>query len=184
MRNLATVFQPQLSITLIYDLHYAHCLSFAFLFKHVLIFLALYTPFFLSFFGFTLLNFISEECKKQSTTSCLTFRCCHTLLTLIKANYFLYFLKLHFSWFLCNLFVLYLCSLQPASGTPITGKGVVICKYPSDPSIALGYLSLVFLIGTTVAGFLSLFYPYKGKSVPQGAMFRSTSFVVFLNIAM
>ncbi|KAB1204512.1 hypothetical protein CJ030_MR8G021836 [Morella rubra] len=73
---------------------------------------------------------------------------------------------------------------RPASGTPITGKGVVICKYPSDPSIALGYLSLVFLIGTTVAGFLSLFYPYKGKSVPQGAMFRSTSFVVFLNIAI
>jgi hypothetical protein len=31
---------------------------------------------------------------------------------------------------------------------------------------------------------LSLFYPYKGKSVPQSALFRSTSFVVFFNIAM
>ncbi|XP_059439745.1 uncharacterized protein LOC132175772 [Corylus avellana] len=73
---------------------------------------------------------------------------------------------------------------KPAAGTPITGKGVVICKYPSDPTVVLGYLSVAFLIATTVAGFLSLFYPYKGKSVPQSALFRSASFVVFFNIAM
>ncbi|KAH7524292.1 hypothetical protein FEM48_Zijuj06G0104000 [Ziziphus jujuba var. spinosa] len=35
---------------------------------------------------------------------------------------------------------------RPASGTAITGKGVVICKYPSDPTVVLGYLSLAFLI--------------------------------------
>ncbi|KAG2699949.1 hypothetical protein I3843_07G211200 [Carya illinoinensis] len=73
---------------------------------------------------------------------------------------------------------------KPASGTPITGKGVVICKYPSDPTVVLGYLSVVFLIATTVVGYLSLFYPYKGKSVPQAALFRSSSFVVFFNIAL
>ncbi|XP_059460972.1 uncharacterized protein LOC132190103 [Corylus avellana] len=73
---------------------------------------------------------------------------------------------------------------KPAAGTPITGKGVVICKYSSDPTVVLGYLSVAFLIATTVAGYLSLFYPYKGKSVPQSALFRSTSFVVFFNIAM
>ncbi|XP_057958870.1 uncharacterized protein LOC131151619 [Malania oleifera] len=73
---------------------------------------------------------------------------------------------------------------KPASGTPITGKGVVICKYPSDPTVALGYLSVVFLIASTVAGYLSLFYPYKGKSIPNGALFRSTSFSVFFNIAL
>ncbi|XP_041019487.1 uncharacterized protein LOC121261270 [Juglans microcarpa x Juglans regia] len=73
---------------------------------------------------------------------------------------------------------------KPASGTPITGKGVVICKYPSDPTVVLGYLSVVFLIATTVVGYLSLFYPYKGKSVPQAALFRSSSFVVFFNIAI
>ncbi|KAF5456627.1 hypothetical protein F2P56_026093 [Juglans regia] len=73
---------------------------------------------------------------------------------------------------------------KPASGTPITGKGVVICKYPSDPTVVLGYLSVVFLIATTVVGYLSLFYPYKGKSVPQAALFRSSNFVVFFNIAI
>ncbi|KAA8521012.1 hypothetical protein F0562_011700 [Nyssa sinensis] len=73
---------------------------------------------------------------------------------------------------------------KPASGTPITGKGVVICKYPSDPTVVLGYLSAVFLVASTVAGYLSLFYPYKGKSVPQSALFQSTSFLVFFNIAL
>lgn len=78
-----------------------------------------------------------------------------------------------------------LCAcLQPAAGTAITGKGVVMCKYPSDPTVALGYLSVVFLIASTVAGYLSLFYPYKGKAVPQAALFRSTSFLVFFNIAL
>lgn len=78
-----------------------------------------------------------------------------------------------------------LCAIsQPAAGTPITGKGVVVCKYPSDPTVALGYLSVAFLIVSTVAGYLSLFYPYKGKSVPQAALFRSTSFLVFFNIAL
>ncbi|KAG8656713.1 uncharacterized protein LOC110612429 [Manihot esculenta] len=73
---------------------------------------------------------------------------------------------------------------KPAAGTPITGKGVVICKYPSDPTVVLGYLSFGFLVASAVAGFLSLFYPYKGKSVPQSAIFRSTSFLVFFNIAL
>lgn len=73
---------------------------------------------------------------------------------------------------------------KPAAGTPITGQGVVICKYPSDPTVALGYLSFAFLLVSTVAGFWSLFYPYKGKSLPQAVLFRSTSFVVFFNIAV
>ncbi|ONI34116.1 hypothetical protein PRUPE_1G463400 [Prunus persica] len=73
---------------------------------------------------------------------------------------------------------------KPASGTPIPGKGVVFCKYPADPSVVLGYLSFAFLLVSTVAGFLSLFYPYKGKALPQAALFRSTSFVVFFNISL
>ncbi|XP_057477825.1 uncharacterized protein LOC130765427 [Actinidia eriantha] len=73
---------------------------------------------------------------------------------------------------------------KPASGTPITGKDVVICKYPSDPTVVLGYLSAAFVIASTVAGYLSLFYPYKGKSIPQSALFRSPSFTVFFNIAL
>lgn len=64
------------------------------------------------------------------------------------------------------------------------GKDIVICKYPSDPTVVLGYLSVAFLLAATVAGYLSLFYPYKGKSIPQAALFRSTSFLIFFNIAL
>jgi hypothetical protein len=93
-------------------------------------------------------------------------------------------MAIFFPWLLSNSLSHSLWCLQPAAGTPIPGKDVVICKYPSDPTVVLGYLSVAFLIATTVAGYFSLFYPYKGKSVPQGAFFRSTSFVVFFNIAM
>ncbi|GMN39782.1 hypothetical protein TIFTF001_009010 [Ficus carica] len=73
---------------------------------------------------------------------------------------------------------------KPAAGTPVPVKDVVICKYHSDPTVALGYLSFAFLLVSTVAGLLSLFYPYKGKSVPQSALFKSGSFIVFFNIAL
>lgn len=73
---------------------------------------------------------------------------------------------------------------KPASGTPITGKDRVICKYPSDPTVALGFVSFGFLFATTVAGGLSLFYPYKGKSIPRPALFQSTSLLVFFTIAL
>ncbi|KAJ0560030.1 hypothetical protein HanHA300_Chr06g0206971 [Helianthus annuus] len=73
---------------------------------------------------------------------------------------------------------------KPASGTPITGKDVVICKYPTDPTVALGYLSFGFLFLSTLFGGLSLFYPYKGKSIPWPALFQSTSFFVFFLIAL
>ncbi|KAG8491103.1 hypothetical protein CXB51_014245 [Gossypium anomalum] len=73
---------------------------------------------------------------------------------------------------------------KPAAGTPISGKDVVICTYPSDPSVVLGYLSVAFLILSTLTGYWSLFYPYKGKSVPQSVLFQNTSFFVFFNIAL
>ncbi|TYI86298.1 hypothetical protein E1A91_D04G055400v1 [Gossypium mustelinum] len=73
---------------------------------------------------------------------------------------------------------------KPEAGTPIPGKGVVICKYPRDPSLALGYLSVAFLMLSTIAGYWSLFYPYKGKSVPHSVLFQSASFFVFFNIAL
>jgi hypothetical protein len=74
-------------------------------------------------------------------------------------------------------------NMKPKSGTPIVGKGVVICKYPGDPTVALGYLSTIFLLASTAVGYYSLFYPYKGKDVPQSVMFQNTSFTVFFNIA-
>ncbi|KAK4801114.1 hypothetical protein SAY86_021601 [Trapa natans] len=73
---------------------------------------------------------------------------------------------------------------KPPSGTPITGKDVVICKYPADPSVYLGYLSVIFLIGSTVMGYRSLFYPYEGKSVPCSALFQTNIVFVFFNISL
>ncbi|GKU87566.1 hypothetical protein SLEP1_g1948 [Rubroshorea leprosula] len=73
---------------------------------------------------------------------------------------------------------------KPSSGTAIQGKGVVICKYPADPTVVLGYLSVASLVVATVVGYFSLFYPYQGKSVPQSVLFRSISFAVFFNIAL
>ncbi|XP_022933007.1 uncharacterized protein LOC111439668 [Cucurbita moschata] len=73
---------------------------------------------------------------------------------------------------------------KPASGTLIPGKGIVVCQYPADPTVALGYLSVAFLLASSIAGYFSLFYPYQQKSVPRDALFRSTSFSIFFNIAL
>ncbi|CAN6583533.1 unnamed protein product [Malus baccata var. baccata] len=71
---------------------------------------------------------------------------------------------------------------KPAAGIPIMGRnGLVICKYPSDPTVVYGYLSFAFLVASSLTGFLSVFYPYKGKSVPFGAFLQSTLFVTFFN---
>ncbi|KAG1339166.1 hypothetical protein COCNU_04G014720 [Cocos nucifera] len=72
---------------------------------------------------------------------------------------------------------------MPPSGTPIVGKGVVICKFPSDPTIALGSFSVVMLFLAVIVGHVAVYFPYKGKSVPQQALFRSTPLVVFFVIA-
>ncbi|KAF1885555.1 hypothetical protein Lal_00039386 [Lupinus albus] len=72
---------------------------------------------------------------------------------------------------------------KPAGGAPILNGNGVTCKYPINPTVTLGYLSIVFLIGSTLTGYLSLFYPYKGKSLPQGVLFKHTTFMVFFNIA-
>lgn len=74
--------------------------------------------------------------------------------------------------------------LQPASGTPTMSKGIVVCKYPSDPTVALGFLSFVSLAASVSVGIYSIFYPYKGKSVPVQALFKSTTFTVYFNITL
>ncbi|KAL3498175.1 hypothetical protein ACH5RR_040907 [Cinchona calisaya] len=73
---------------------------------------------------------------------------------------------------------------KPPAGEPIIGKDVVICKYPSDPSVALGYISFAFLVASTIVGYVSLFYPYKGKSIPQSEAFRNCWFNSYYNIAL
>jgi len=73
---------------------------------------------------------------------------------------------------------------KPAAGTPIPGKDVVICKYPSSPTVVLGSLSFVFLIASSVFGYLSVFYPYRGKQVPQSILFKSMNFTIFFNVSV
>ncbi|WVY92194.1 hypothetical protein V8G54_037708 [Vigna mungo] len=75
---------------------------------------------------------------------------------------------------------------KPAAGIPVPGLNgaSVTCKYPADRTVVLGYLSVAFLIASTVVGYLSLFYPYKGKSIPQGVLFKHTTFTVFFNISL
>lgn len=73
---------------------------------------------------------------------------------------------------------------KPNEGFPIPGKGVVTCKYPSDPTVILGFFSIVSLAASAMLGAYSMFYPYKGKSAPQNALFQSTTLVVFFQIAV
>ncbi|CAL9119652.1 unnamed protein product [Musa textilis] len=72
---------------------------------------------------------------------------------------------------------------KPPYGTPIKGKDVVICKFPSDPTVALGSLSVVTLFLAAVIGHIAVYYPYKGKTVPNQALFCSTTLVVFFMVA-
>ncbi|XP_031503954.1 uncharacterized protein LOC116266761 [Nymphaea colorata] len=72
---------------------------------------------------------------------------------------------------------------KPSAGEIITLKDAVICKFPNDPTVALGSLSFVFLLFSTACGLAAVFFPYKGKSIPAEGLFRSTSLAVFFAIA-
>jgi len=62
----------------------------------------------------------------------------------------------------------------------LTGNGgAVTCEYPKDPTIVLGVLSVVFLFVTAVLGGVALVFPYQGKRVPIGSLFKSKSLLTF-----
>ncbi|XP_022714651.1 uncharacterized protein LOC111274343 isoform X1 [Durio zibethinus] len=75
---------------------------------------------------------------------------------------------------------------KPLSGQPQISRGAdhIICKYPSDPTVVLGFLSIASLAVSVLVGCYSVFYPYKGKSVPRYVFFRSMSFFVFFLITV
>lgn len=73
---------------------------------------------------------------------------------------------------------------KPPYGTPVQGKDVIICKFPSDPTIALGGLSVAAVFFCAALGILSVFFPYKGKSVPRGILFRNVTLFVFFQLAV
>ncbi|XVF74909.1 hypothetical protein PTKIN_Ptkin13bG0148100 [Pterospermum kingtungense] len=76
--------------------------------------------------------------------------------------------------------------VQPTHGHPQTSTdgAHIICNYPSDPAIVLGFLSIASLAISLLSGYYSVFYPYKGKSVPRAAFFRSITFLVFFLITL
>ncbi|KAI3990256.1 hypothetical protein MKX01_037595 [Papaver californicum] len=67
---------------------------------------------------------------------------------------------------------------------PMPGVVGTICKFPSDPTVVLRSLSVVALVICTGLGFVSVFYPYKGQSVPKDALLQSTVLVVFFWVAV
>ncbi|XP_059645205.1 uncharacterized protein LOC132286823 [Cornus florida] len=73
---------------------------------------------------------------------------------------------------------------KPAAGEKIAGKGVVICKYHSYTTLVCGYLSTVFLVAATGVGYFSVFYPYKGRSIPQSVLFHNGTFMTSFNISV
>ncbi|XP_057431295.1 uncharacterized protein LOC130724139 [Lotus japonicus] len=60
--------------------------------------------------------------------------------------------------------------------------GIVTCMCP-PVSVVFAYLSVAFLIAFTKFGYISVFYPYKGKSVPHSEMFKHSTFTTFFHIA-
>ncbi|WOL01936.1 hypothetical protein Cni_G10655 [Canna indica] len=72
---------------------------------------------------------------------------------------------------------------KPPYGVPIKGKDVVICEFPTDPTIALGSLSVVTLILAAIVGHIAVYFPYKGKAAPNNLLFRSASMFVFFIVA-
>ncbi|KAJ4844505.1 hypothetical protein Tsubulata_006347 [Turnera subulata] len=73
---------------------------------------------------------------------------------------------------------------KPDAGTASISNGVAVCKYPSDPSVFLGFLSIAALTASASLGFASVFYPYKGKSIPRRALFNTTSMIVYFIVAL
>ncbi|XP_020585463.1 uncharacterized protein LOC110028084 [Phalaenopsis equestris] len=73
---------------------------------------------------------------------------------------------------------------KPEIGTPIMMKGYVLCKFPNDPTVALGALSIVALAISAAIGLLSVFFPYKGKSVPKSTLFHGMTMRVFFVVAV
>ncbi|URE29653.1 hypothetical protein MUK42_26336 [Musa troglodytarum] len=85
--------------------------------------------------------------------------------------------------FMSFILAIFAETTKPPSGTPIQAKDAVICKFPDDPSILLGTLSIVTLVLAAIAGHAAVYFPYKGKSIPRNALFRSTTLSTFFVIA-
>ncbi|WOL04862.1 hypothetical protein Cni_G13584 [Canna indica] len=72
---------------------------------------------------------------------------------------------------------------KPPFGIPIQENDIVICKFPNDPTIVLGSLSVVTLVLSTIVGHVGIYFPYKGKSISSDILFKSTTLFSFFIIA-
>lgn len=71
--------------------------------------------------------------------------------------------------------------MQPPSGTPIQGAGVIICSFPKDPTIQLGFLSILTAISTSLLGARSVL---SAKDIPRKALFGYRLFYIFFHLTM
>ena len=74
---------------------------------------------------------------------------------------------------------------QPPYGTPIQqGGGVVVCRFPRDPTVALGALSALAAACSAALGAVAVFFPYGGRHVPRKVLLAHTPLYVFLHVAV
>ncbi|KAJ1263281.1 hypothetical protein BS78_09G171300 [Paspalum vaginatum] len=73
---------------------------------------------------------------------------------------------------------------KPPFGTPIQGRDVVVCRFPRDPTVALGALSALAGACSAGLGALAVFFPYGGRRVPREALLAHTPLYVFFHIAV
>jgi hypothetical protein len=72
---------------------------------------------------------------------------------------------------------------QPPYGTPVQqGPDVVVCRFPSDPTVALGALSALAAACSAALGALAAFFPYGGRHVPRNVLLGYTPLYVFLHV--
>ncbi|KAK8457608.1 hypothetical protein SEVIR_3G217000v4 [Setaria viridis] len=64
------------------------------------------------------------------------------------------------------------------------GRDVVVCRFPSDPTVALGALSALAAACSAALGALAVFFPYGGRHVPRKVLLGHTPLYVFLHIAV
>lgn len=101
-----------------------------------------------------------------------------------KGSFIFFFLSILSSILLDSIKIISM--LQPAFGNPEiqTSSHRVICNYPPDPTVVLGFLSIASLTASVVLGYYSVLYPYNSTSVPSYVFFRSIPFFVFFLITM
>ncbi|KAL6841293.1 hypothetical protein ACP4OV_028811 [Aristida adscensionis] len=73
---------------------------------------------------------------------------------------------------------------KPPFGTPIRGRDMVVCRFPPDPTAALGAMSTLAAACSAALGALAVFFPYGGRRIPTKALFAYTPLYVFFHVAI